>query len=83
MTKRPNLMTPSLTVAARALRRLELDGEGDCSRLGFRWRLWRRGLLFMRLVDVRNKAREGVGAAPVTGHRVRLGHELEDEDDGG
>jgi hypothetical protein len=56
MTKRSNLTTPSLTVAARVLRWLELDGEGDGSRFGLRWRRWSTRL-FMRGSNVRSKPR--------------------------
>jgi hypothetical protein len=37
----------------------------------------------MAVEDVRDKAREGIGAASVTLHRVRLGHEVGDDDGSG
>jgi hypothetical protein len=79
MTKRSNLTAPSLTVAARALRRLELDGEGDGSWLRLRWKRWSILLLFKRSSNVRSKPKRSRDG-DVLHHRVLLGYEHEEGD---
>jgi hypothetical protein len=80
MTKRSNLTAPSLTVAAGALRRLELDGEGDGSRLRLRWRRWSIRLLFKRSSNVWSKPKRSRDGDRLH-HRVLLGYEHEEGDD--